>query len=175
MNNWLTRNITALPWHITAPSSSRACNQCLCSPRPLLAAKLFYDILSFMTAPPESSLGWTLMWLNPGNCFSWHNANIYYNAVRCRGELYGCLMRVCVLQMAPLFNSPRKAVSVFWIATAINRCNGEPEQLLSSAVVYDDYELMGCGSQYWRATINLYHGSHHQQECWCFPCSVGIS
>lgn len=64
------------------------------------------------------------------------------------GELYGCLMRVCVLQMASLFNSLRKAVSVFWIATTINTCNGEPEQLLCSAVVCDNYEFMGCGSQY---------------------------
>lgn len=44
--------------------------------------------------------------------------------------------------MASLFNSLCKAVSVFWIATTINTCNGEPEQLLCSAVVYDDYEFM---------------------------------
>lgn len=145
LTQWITDKAEiSLPClkNITAPSSSCACNQGLCSSWPPLAVKLFYDILSFMTAPPESSLGWTLMWLNPGNCFSWHNANIYYNAVQCRGELYGCLMCVCVLQMASLFNSLCKTVSVFWIAPTINTRNGEPEQLLCSAVVCDDYEFM---------------------------------
>lgn len=91
------------------------------------------------------------------------------------GALWLFNVRVCVLQMASLFNSLRKAVSVFWIATTINTCNGEPEQLLCAAVVHNDYEFMGCGSQHWRATINLHHPSDHQPHCWCFPCSVGAS